>query len=174
MPQHDDSVTIRPARIDDLPRLTEIYNHYIINTPITFDLELVTVEQRRAWFAQFTNSGRHRLFVAEVAGVVLGYAGSHQFRTKAAYDTTVETTIYCAPDATGRGLGRRLYEALFAAIDGEDVRVAIAGITVPNEASVAIHAAFGFEPAGLMHDVGRKFGRYWDVLWMERRRIESG
>ena len=171
---HDDSVTIRPARIEDLPRLTEIYNHYIVNTPITFDLEPVTLDDRRAWFAQFDDSGRHRLFVAEVDGVVQGYAGSHQFRTKRAYDTTVETTIYCAPEATGRGIGRALYEALFAVIDREDIRVAIAGITVPNEASVAIHAAFGFEPAGLMHDVGRKFGRYWDVLWMERRRIDGG
>jgi len=165
--------TIRPARMDDLPRLTEIYNHYINHTPITFDIEPVSVDDRRAWFAQFDESGRHRLFVAEVEGVVQGYAGSHGFRTKAAYDTTVETTIYCAPEATGRGIGRLLYEALFAAIDGEDVRVAIAGITVPNEASVAIHTRFGFEPAGLMHDVGRKFGRYWDVLWMERRRIDE-
>jgi phosphinothricin acetyltransferase len=165
------SATIRPARIGDLPRLTEIYNHYIVHTPITFDIETVSVDERRAWLAQFDEAGRHRLFVAEADGVVAGYAGSHQFRTKAAYDTTVETTIYCAPEATGRGIGRLLYEALFAAIDGEDIRVAIAGITVPNDASVAIHAAFGFEPAGLMHDVGRKFGRYWDVLWMERRRV---
>jgi len=172
MPERDaPPLSIRPARIDDLPRLTEIYNHYIVSTPITFDLEPVTVHQRGAWFAQFDGSGRHRLFVADVDGVVQAYAGSHQFRTKAAYDTTVETTIYCAPEATGRGFGRRLYEALFAAIDREDVRVAIAGITVPNEASLALHTRFGFEPAGLMHDVGRKFGRYWDVLWMERRRI---
>jgi phosphinothricin acetyltransferase len=170
------SVAIRGARIDDLPRLTEIYNHYILHTPITFDIEAVSVDGRRAWFAQFGSEGRHRLFVAETAGVVQGYAGSHQFRTKAAYDTTVETTIYCAPEATGSGIGRMLYEALFAAIEGEDIRVAIAGITLPNEASVAIHTRFGFEPAGLMHDVGRKFGRYWDVLWMERRageRVDS-
>jgi phosphinothricin acetyltransferase len=162
-------VAVRPARLDDLPRLTEIYNHYIVNTAITFDIEPVSVDDRRAWFAQFGSEGRHRLFVAETEGVVQGYAGSHRFRTKAAYDTTVETTIYCTPEATGRGIGGKLYDALFAAIDGEDVRVAIAGITLPNEASVAIHTRFGFEPAGLMHDVGRKFGRYWDVLWMERR-----
>jgi phosphinothricin acetyltransferase len=162
------AITIRPARIEDLPRLTEIYNHYIIHTPITFDLEPVTVDDRRAWFAQFAESGRHRLFVAERDRIIAGYADSHQFRTKKAYDTTVETTVYCAPDATGRGIGRALYTALFDALAGEEVRVAIAGITVPNDASVAIHARFGFVPAGLMHDVGRKFDRYWDVLWMER------
>jgi phosphinothricin acetyltransferase len=65
-------VTIRPALIGDLPRLTEIYNHYIVNTPITFDLEPVSVDDRRAWFAQFGSGGRHRLFVAEMDGVVQG------------------------------------------------------------------------------------------------------
>jgi len=169
MTQSGDSVSIRPARIDDLPRLTEIYNYYIVNTPVTFDIDPVTVEERRPWFAQFGERGRHRLFVAERDGVVAGYAGSHQFRTKKAYDTTVETTIYCAPEMTGRGIGGALYAALFAALAGADVRMAIAGITVPNDASVAVHARFGFVPAGLMHDVGRKFGKYWDVLWMERR-----
>ena len=164
-----DALTIRPARIDDLPRLTDIYNHYIVNTPITFDIDPVTVEERRPWFAQFAETGRHRLFVVERDGIVVAYAGSHQFRTKRAYDTTVETTIYCAPEATGSGIGGALYATLFEAIAGEDVRIAIAGITVPNDASVAIHARFGFVPAGLMHDVGRKFGKYWDVLWMERR-----
>ena len=167
------SPLIRPARLDDLPRLTEIYNHYIVHTPITFDIDPVTVEDRRPWLAQFAESGPHRLFVAELDGAVVGYAGSHHFRTKRAYDTTVETTIYCAPESTGRGFGRALYTVLLDTLAGEDVRMALAGITVPNEASVAIHARFGFAPAGLLHEVGRKFGRYWDVLFMERR-IGSG
>ena len=104
------SPLIRPARPEDLPRLTEIYNHYIVHTPITFDIDPVTVEERRSWFAQFAESGPHRLFVAELDGAVVGYAGSHQFRTKRAYDTTVETTIYCAPESTGRGIGGALYD----------------------------------------------------------------
>ena len=102
------SPLIRPARLDDLPRLTEIYNHYIVHTPITFDIDPVTVEDRRPWLAQFAESGPHRLFVAELDGAVVGYAGSHHFRTKRAYDTTVEPTIYCAPESTGRGFGRAL------------------------------------------------------------------
>lgn len=108
-----DGLLIRDAAAADLPRLTEIYNHYVVHTPITFDLVAWTVDQRRTWFAQFSASGRHRLLVAEVDGTVAGYACSHQFRTKAAYDTTVETTIYCAADMTGRGLGIALYAALF-------------------------------------------------------------
>jgi phosphinothricin acetyltransferase len=161
-------VAIRPARIDDLPRLTEIYNHYVAHTPITFDLVPYTPEQRHDWFDQFRETGRHRLLVAETAGAIAGYACSHQFRTKSAYDTTVEFTVYCEPGCTGRGIGSALYKALFDALRGEDIRTVIAGITLPNDASVALHARFGFVPAGVMHAVGRKFGQYWDVGWYER------
>jgi len=98
-----------------------------------------------------------------------GFAGGGQFRTRRAYDTTIETTIYCAPEATGRGIGTLLYRALFEALEGEDLRVAIAGTTLPNDASVALHERFGFASVGVMHDVGRKFGRYWDVAWYEKR-----
>ena len=93
---------IRPAVRDDLSRLTEIYNYYVMHTPVTFDLEAFTVERRMAWFEQFGPAGRHRLFVGEEDGVIIGYAGTARFRPKPAYDTTVETSIYCAPDATSR------------------------------------------------------------------------
>jgi phosphinothricin acetyltransferase len=159
---------IRPATIDDLPRLVEIYNHYIVNTPITFDLEPHTVDERRPWFEQFAPTGRHRLLVLEDGGSIAAYGGAHQFRTKAAYDTTVETTIYCAPEAIGRGLGRALYQALFDAIKDEDIRMLVAGITLPNDASVKLHERFGFRETGRFHAVGRKFGKYWDVGWYER------
>ena len=160
---------IRPARPDALPRLTQIYNHYVLNTPITFDLEPFTVEQRRkGWLSKFSASGPHRLLVAEEGGEVVAYAGTTGFRDKPAYDTTVETTIYCDPAATGRGLGTQLYTALFEALEGEDIRFAVAGITMPNDASIALHERFGFTPAGVMHEVGRKFDRYWDVAWYEK------
>lgn len=162
------NITIRAAAENDLPAILEIYNHYVINTSITFDIEPYTVEQRRPWFEQFAPRGRYRLFVAEADGAVVAYAGSHQFRVKAAYDTTVETTIYCAPGSERRGIGAALYTTLFDALAGEDIHMMIGGITMPNDASVALHERFGFVHAGLMHDVGHKFGRYWDVLWMER------
>ena len=168
MSEHADFVTIRPARIEDLPRLTEIYNHYVVNTPTTFDLEPFTVEQRRGWLGKFACVGPHRLFVAEQEDVILGYAGTTGFRDRRAYDTTIETTIYCAPEATGRGIGTLLYAALFDALRGEDIRMAIAGMTLPNDASNALHERFGFTLAGVMHEVGRKFGRYWDVAWYEK------
>jgi len=161
-------ILIRPAVRSDLPRLTEIYNHYVINTPVTFDIEPYTVEKRATWFDQFGATGRHRLLVAEENGSVLGYAGTMRFRPKAAYETTVETTIYCAQQAIGKGIGSRLYSALFEAIKDEDVNRVVAGYTLPNDASAALHERCGFKPVGIYTEVGRKFGRYWDVQWTER------
>jgi phosphinothricin acetyltransferase len=163
------TATMRPAEERDLPRLTDIYNHYVETTAITFDTEPYDVESRRLWFAQFAPRGRYRLFVAEHQGVVLGYAGTTSFRPKHAYDTTVEATVYCAPDAVGRGLGNELFGVLWKALEGEDLRCAIAGITLPNEPSIRLHERFGFRLSGVMHEVGRKLGRYWDVAWYEKR-----
>ena len=135
----------------------------MIHTPITFDVEPYTVERQETWFAQFAERGRYRLVVAEENGVVLGYAGTTRFRPKAAYETTVETTIYCAQEATGRGIGALLYSALFEALKDEDVHRIVGGYTLPNPASAALHQRFGFKPIGTFTQVGRKFGRYWDV-----------
>ena len=162
------TLIVRPARAADIPRLTEIYNHYVVNSPITFDLEPYTVERRMQWFSQFGATGRHRLLVVEENGLVLGYAGTTGFRPKAAYDTTVETTIYCSPDNTRKGLGSMLYSALFETIADEDIRRIVAGFTLPNPASQALHERFGFKLIGIFHEVGRKFGRYHDVAWNER------
>ena len=159
---------IRSARTEDMAAIVALYNHYIENTPITFDIDPHRVEQRQAWFDGFNETGRHRLLVGELEGAVVGYACSHQFRTKAAYDTTVETSVYLAPEAVGRGLGSALYSELFSRLEGEDLHRAYAGITLPNEASTALHERFGFEELGVFREVGRKFGKYWDVLWLEK------
>lgn len=161
-------VRIRPAERGDLARLTEIYNYYVVSTSVTFDVEPYTVERRESWFAQFGTTGRHRLLVAEESGVVVGYAGTTRFRPKAAYETTVETTIYCDPHATGKGIGRRLYAALFDALRGEDIHRFVAGYALPNPATAAIHGRFGFKVVGVFSENGRKFGKYWDVCWVER------
>jgi phosphinothricin acetyltransferase len=164
-----DSLTIRAARLDDLPRLTAIYNHYVVHSPATFDLEPKTLDQRYEWFTQFREAGRHRLLVADEDGAVLGYAGTMRWRPKPAYDTTVETTIYCAPESLGKGIGAKLYAALFDAIAYEDVHRIVAGYVPPNPASAALHERFGFRPVGTFSEVGFKFGTYWDVCWVERR-----
>jgi phosphinothricin acetyltransferase len=169
-----DPVDIRRGREDDLAELTELYNHYVRTTAITFDVEPYTVDARRAWFAGFRPGGRHQLFVADDAGRVVGFACTRPFRDKAAYATTVETSVYLEPAARGARLGRRLYAALFAALAGVDVHRAVAGITLPNDASVALHERIGFRRVGIFHEVGRKLDRYWDVLWMERALGPSG
>jgi len=161
-------IRIRPAERGDLARMTEIYNYYVLNTPVTFDVEVYTVERREAWFAQFGTAGRHRLVVAEENGIVMGYAGTTRFRPKAAYETTVETTIYCAPEAVGKGIGRRLYAELFEVLKGEDIHRFVAGYALPNAASEALHRRFGFKEVGVFSENGRKFGQYWDVCWAER------
>ncbi|MDO8430847.1 MAG: N-acetyltransferase family protein [Candidatus Binatus sp.] len=161
-------MSIRLAVRSDLARIVEIYNYYVINTPITFDLHPFTPEQRVKWFEEHAGTARHRLFVAEDGCRVVGYAGSGQFRDKAAYDTSVETTIYCAHDALGRGIGSMLYRTLFAALKNEDIHRILAGITIPNEASVRMHRRFGFTDVGVFSENGRKLNRYWDVLWMQR------
>ena len=120
------------------------------------------------WFNEHTEGARYRLFVGEEGGRILGYAGTGKFRHKAAYDTTAEVTVYCAPDATGCGIGRMMYQRLFDALRNEDLRRLVAGITIPNEASIALHRRFGFREVGVFSENGRKFDRYWDVLWMER------
>jgi phosphinothricin acetyltransferase len=159
---------IRAATLGDLPRLTEIYNHYVMTTPITFDLEPFTPEQRVPWFEEHTAGGRHQLVVAEEDALVVGFACTGQFRVKRAYDTTVETTIYCAPEATGHGIGTALYGELFNALANEDINRFVAAITLPNDASIALHKRFGFRQVGVFSENGRKFGRYWDVAWLER------
>jgi phosphinothricin acetyltransferase len=157
------SITIRRATADDVPAMLEIYNHFVVQTPVTFDIEPRTLEQRLEWFAQFKPGGRHQCFVAEDGGRVVGYAGSQRFKERAAYDTTIEMTIYCAHDRGGQGIGGKMYAALFDALKGEDIHRAYGGITLPNAASVALHQRFGFRHIGSYDQVGRKFGKYWDV-----------
>ena len=164
---------IRPHQPDDIEPLTALYNTFIRNTPITFDLEPYTVDQRRdSWFEHYSVTGRYRLLVAVLEGEVVGYATSSPFASKAAYQTSVEASIYLHEKAHGRGIGTQLYTTLFDQLKIEDVHRAYAGITVPNPASIALHQKLGFRRVGIYQEVGRKFDRYWDVEWWERA-VES-
>ncbi|HEY4360898.1 MAG TPA: GNAT family N-acetyltransferase [Bryobacteraceae bacterium] len=163
------SVTVRAATRDDLPGITNIHNYYVTNTHILFDVQPYVPEERVGWFHDHSDGKRHRLLVAcGPEGDILGYAGTGPHRAKEAYDTTVEASIGCRPDSVGQGLGKRLYEALFAAIATEDIHRIVAGIAQPNDASNALHQRFGFQTIGTFSQVGRKFGKYWDVKWTER------
>jgi phosphinothricin acetyltransferase len=106
--------------------------------------------------------------VLEEQGVVLGYAYAGSFRTRPAYRFTCETTVYVGAEARGRRVGRRLYDELLRRVTQQGFRTAVAGITLPNPASVALHEAVGFKPVGIYHKVGFKFGQWHDVGWWER------
>jgi phosphinothricin acetyltransferase len=106
--------------------------------------------------------------IAETDGRVGGYVTSSRFRPKAAYETSVETTIYLEPEATGRERGTALYAALFAALAEEALHRAYAGVSLPNPASVTLHRKVGFRSIGVHHEVGRKFGKYWNVEWFKK------
>lgn len=153
----------------DLAALTEIYNHYVVHSHATFDLEPFTVDERRTWLDQYAPQGPHRLLVAEVDGTVVGYASSGRFRTKPAYGGTVETTIYLHHEHTGRGRADPLYAALLDELTAEPaVHVAVAGVAIPGPASVALHLRHGFTAVGTFAGVGHKFGRFVDVQWFQR------
>jgi phosphinothricin acetyltransferase len=161
-------ILVRGATSGDLQALTDIYNHYVRTSPATFHLEPVSLEDRREWMGRYADVGPHRLLVATVGDAIAGYATSGKLREKPGYLTSIETTVYVHPDRQARGVGARLYAALFEALNGEDVHRAYAAIVLPNPASVALHERFGFAPVGMYREAGRKFGRYWDVQWFER------
>ena len=160
---------VRPAVIGDVPALMAIYNHYVVTSHATFDIEPVTLDNRLSWFEHYAETVPFRLVVAEQDGAVAGYAGSGRFREKAAYATSVEMTVYVHPDALGQGVGARMYERLFQLLAGEPIHRAYAGITLPNPGSLALHRRFGFQDVGVYDEVGFKLGHYWSVQWLERR-----
>ncbi len=158
---------IRPATRQDLPAITSIYDAEVLGGISTF---ATTAPGPEHWQSLLASSapGDH-LLVAEEDGVVLGYACSTAYRPREAYAHTRETSVYLAAEARGRGLGRGLYDGLLAALRRDGVRLAVAVIAQPNEASGALHRACGFESVGVLHEVGHKFGRWIDTELFELR-----
>ena len=163
------AATIRNAQDGDLVALVDIYNHYVEHTAVTFHTQPFTAPERIAWFTSFSEDGPYRLLVAELGGKIVGYASSSRFKARAAYDTSVETTIYLAPDAAGQGVGAELYGALMEQLVADRrLHRAYGGIALPNDASIALHEKLGFCKVGTYREVGNKFDQYWDVAWYEK------
>ncbi len=162
------ALIVRPGVERDLEQLNDIYNQYVKETHFTFDTEPMTMEARGEWFSHYGTAGPYRLLVGISDDAVVGFACSSRFRNRPAYETSVETTIYLAPEAVGHGAGTKLYTELFRALASEDVHRAYAGIALPNPASIALHEHFGFKRVAHFTEQGRKFGRYWDVAWFEK------
>ena len=158
---------IREATNEDAPLLAHIY-HYVLNTHITFDTDPVSAESRVEWLSQYNRNPLHRLFVGTVDNNVIGFASSDQFRPKPAYYRSVETTIYLSQYAIGNAWGRRLYQHLLDQLRNSEVKKCYSIIALPNKASIALNTRLGYKEVGHLTDVGFKFNRFWDTLWMER------
>lgn len=153
-------IRLRPATIDDVAAMLAIYAPIVRESAISFELEPPSAEE----FARRVEAA-HLWLVAEREGGLLGYAYGGTFRARAAYRWSVETSVYVAADARGRGVGRRLMTGLLAGLRLMGYQQALAGTTLPNDASVALHRALGFEPVGIFRAVGHKFGAWHDVGW---------
>ncbi len=164
-----DEVRIRHCAPGDYGAVVAIYNYYIENSHSTFDTTPYSIGERAPWFSQFNESGPNQLLVAENDDTVLGFCCSTPFSKRAAYDVSVETTVYLAPDATGRGVGKRLYEVLLEKLSGIGLHGAYAGVALPNDASVKLHESLGFREVGVYEEIGWKFDKYWSVAWYELR-----
>lgn len=159
---------IGPASEDDLPGIVDILNHAIAHTNATLATEPVTVCERREWFERFSATGPYRLLVARRGSQVLGYVASQAYRGHDGFRETVEVSIALQVTSRGQGIGTALYRALFAALADEPVHVALAGIILPNDASIALHRKLGFTEVGTFHDYAVKNGEYLSSTWMER------
>lgn len=163
-------VLIRPAELDDAAALMEIYNPVVLTSTATFDLVPRDLGEQRAWIAD--RSGARVVLVAvddDVAvAPVAGFAALSPYRDRAAYATTVEDSVYVHPDHQGRGVGRQLLTALVDTARAHGFHAVMGRIVADHEASIALHAACGFEVVGTEREVGRKFGRWLDVTTMQR------
>jgi L-amino acid N-acyltransferase YncA len=152
---------IRLAKKSDAEAVAKIYNYYIKETVVTFELEPVSAELMEARVEK--GLADMRWFVFEEDGKVVGYAYAAKWRERAAYKDTVETSVYLDKGATGRGIGAMLQKYLMQVCKLQGVHVMIAGIALPNEASVKMHEKLGFKKVAHFEEVGIKFGRKIDV-----------
>jgi L-amino acid N-acyltransferase YncA len=157
------SIVIRTLQEADAPAMLAIYRHYVEATAISFEEEVPSIEDYAARVGKYVAGWAG--VVAEVDGRVTGYAYGSSHRERAAYRWSVETTVYVAPGAQRSGVGRRLYGALLPMLADAGYCNAYAGVALPNDASVALHRAVGFQPIGTFPRVGYKFERWHDVAW---------
>ncbi|MEO6377891.1 MAG: arsinothricin resistance N-acetyltransferase ArsN1 family B [Caulobacteraceae bacterium] len=160
------SLTIRAATAGDAPAVLAIYAPIVEHTAISFEEVAPSLEemQRRIAAASDTRA----FLVAERGGAVAGYAYGSEHRSRAAYRTSADVTVYVADHARRSGVGLALYEALLAQLNARGFHAAFAGIALPNPGSVALHERVGFTPVGVYREVGFKFGEWRDVSWWQR------
>ncbi len=160
---------IRDARVEDLPSVREIYNHYVANSTVTFDEKPMTIASLRSKFQHLSKLGMPFLVAESPSGQILGYAYVFPWRQKAAYRFTVENSIYLGPAATGKGLGKVLLTELISRSKEAGLKEIIAVIADQGaDASIAMHKAFGFKEIGHMGKVGFKFDRWLGTVLLQK------
>ncbi|MEZ5245797.1 MAG: N-acetyltransferase family protein [Acidimicrobiales bacterium] len=157
---------LRPATTRDAEALRTIYNREVLETTHTFDLEPRTLEQQVEWIRE--REGALGVVVAEIDGAVVGFASLSPYRPRPAYRTSVENSVYVAESARGSGVGRALMEELIDVATARGFHTIIARISGGHEASIGLHHACGYEVIGTEREVGRKFGKWLDVVVMQR------
>lgn len=159
---------IRPATRADLPGILEIYNDAVLHTTATYDYDPRTLEQRTQWFEEREREG-YPIFVAlDDAGKVAGWSALNPFHARMGYRFTAENSVYVAAESRGRGVGKLLLAPLIDGAKARGLHAIIAAIDAQNEASIRLHAGFDFEQVGHFKQTGFKFGRWLDVVYMER------
>jgi phosphinothricin acetyltransferase len=161
--------TVRPGQEDDLPAIAGILNDAILTSNATLETQPKPAADRLDWFRRFAATGPHRLLVARQGGRTIGYAASQPYRGHEGFRETVEVSIALDARRRSRGVGTALYRALLHELEAEPVHVALAGIVLPNEPSVALHRKLGFREVGVFHEYAVKNGQYLSSVWMERR-----
>ena len=160
-------VHVRLARLDDAEAIREIYNVEVTGSTVTFDLVPRSAEVQEQWLRQ--HAGAHPALVAtDDAGIVLGFGALGPYRSRPAYATTVEDSVYVRRDMQRRGVGRAILGELLSLATAHGFHAVIGRIVDGHEASINLHRACGFELVGTEREVGRKFGRWLDVVVMER------
>lgn len=157
-----DNPVIRPATESDSEAVARIYNHYVLNTVITFEEQAIASSEVAERIRKNAVASLPWL-IAEQQSQVAGYAYASKWQGRCGYRFTVESTVYLDPAAIGQGLGTRLYEALLALLRENSVHTVIGGVALPNPASVALHERLGFQKVAHFQEVGFKFDRWIDV-----------
>jgi L-amino acid N-acyltransferase YncA len=158
---------IRPATEADASALLAIYRPFVVETAVSFEMVVPTVDEFSSRIS--TALSGWQWLVAEWEGECAGYAYGSAHRQRAAYRWSVEVSSYVHPGHQRQGIGRALYRRLLDDLASKGFCNVYAGITLPNDSSVAFHRSFGFETIGTFRDVGRKFGSWHDVLWLQRK-----
>jgi phosphinothricin acetyltransferase len=161
-------MNVRPAAFDDLPGILEIYNDAVLNTTATYDYEPRTLEHRIAWFEDHVKHDYAVLVAVNETGRVVGWSALNRYHERMGYRFTAENSVYVAADQRGKGVGKALLGPLIEAAHRRGLHAILAGIDADNAVSIRLHAAFGFEKVAHFKQIGFKFGRWLDVVYMER------